>query len=120
MKLGKITKNLQPTLVKAGGAIAGGMAKKIIPFGSDRVKDGVLLLAGLMLSGSKGVMGQLGEGVAIGRAMSLAQGFGIGGGDFIGGIADSNFINGLENLYAGGTVAGVPGDNFNYNNSYTY
>jgi len=115
MKLGKITKNLQPTLVKAGGAIAGGMVQKLIPFGSDRVKSGVVLLGGLFLSGSKGVMGQLGEGMAIGGALKLANSFGIGGGDMIGAIDDARFIGAIDDLPAGGNIMGT---DYNVNDSY--
>jgi len=118
MKLGKITKNLQPTLVRAGGAIAGSYVQKVIPFGSEKVKAGAVLVAGLLLAGSgKGMAAQLGEGMAIGGALSLAKGFGIGGGDFINGIEDVRFIAGIDDLNQGGTI-GQPGDNFNYNDSY--
>jgi len=120
MKLNKLTKNLQPALVMTAGAIGSGYLTKVIPFGSDRVKDGVCAALGLVLSGQKGMMGQLGTGVLIGSAARLAKGFGIGGGDFIGGIDDATFINGIDDLTAGGNIMGMdnPGDNFNYNNSY--
>ena len=107
MKLNKITKNLQPTLVRAGGAIAGGMVQKLIPFGNDKVKAGVVLAGGLLLSSGKGVMSQLGEGMAIGAALNIARSFGIGeiaGGDFIGG---GDFINGLMDLPGGGNIMGT-------------
>lgn len=116
MKLGKITKNLQPTLVKAGGAIVGSMAAKLIPFGNDKVKSGVVLLGGLLLSGSKGIVGQLGEGMAIGGALNLAKSFGIGGGDMIGTIDDARFIGAIDDLPAGGNIMGLV--DYNANDSY--
>lgn len=106
MKLNSLKKNLMPTLVKAGGAIAGSYAQKFIPFGSDRVKAGAVTVLGLLLSGQKSTMGQLGEGMAIGGALSLAKSFGIGGGDF---IAGGDFINGIDDLYAGGNIMGYQG-----------
>lgn len=110
MKLNKITKNLQPTLVKAAGAVAGSYASKLIPFGSDRVNAGVVLAAGLFLGSGKGVMAQVGEGMAIGGALKLAKSFGIGGGDMITGIEDQRFISGVDDLFSGGTILGVSGD----------
>jgi hypothetical protein len=116
MKLGKITKNLQPTLVMAAGAIAGNYVQKMVPVGNDKVKAGAVLVAGLLLAGGKGMMGNLGSGIAIAGALNLAKSFGIGGGDFINGIEDARFINGFENLYSGEVLNGVT--DYNYNDSY--
>jgi hypothetical protein len=120
MKLNKLTKNLQPALVMTAGAIGSGYLTKVIPFGSDRVKDGICAVLGLAMSGSKGMVGNLGTGVFIGSAARLAKGFGIGGGDMINGIDDARFINGIDDLTAGGQVLGVPGDNFAYNENDSY
>lgn len=116
MKLGKITKNLQPTLVMAAGAIAGNYAQKMIPLGNEKLKSGAVLIGGLLLAGGKGMMGNLGSGIAIAGALNLAKSFGIGGGDFINGIEDARFINGFESLYAGETLNGM--SEYNYNDSY--
>jgi len=110
MKLGKITKQITPTLVKAGGAIAGSYVTKLIPFGNEKVKSGVVMLAGLFMAGGKGITAQLGEGMAIGGALKLAQNFGIGGGEFITGMEDEVFINGIDDLYTGGNIMGADFD----------
>ena len=107
MKLNKITKNLQPTLVRTGGAIAGSMAQKLIPFGNDKVKAAVVLAGGLLLSTGKGVLAQLGEGMAIAGGLNIAKSFGIGGGDMING---GDFIQGLNDLPGGGNIMGASFD----------
>lgn len=121
MKLGKITKNLQPIAMKAAGAVAGSMAAKFIPFGNDRVKSGVITLVGLVLSTQKGTLGQIGEGVAISGVVKVAQSYGIGGGDSIDGIDGTDgqrFINGIDDLYAGGSIMGTDPTN-DYTNTYS-
>lgn len=118
MKLGKITKNLQPLAMKAVGALGAGMAVKFIPFGSDKVKAGVITLAGLALSTQKGAVGQLGEGATIGGLLKVAQSFGIGGGESIDGMDDPRFINGIDDLYSGGTIMGNESTN-DYTNTYS-
>lgn len=116
MKLKSITKNAQPVLMMGAGAIGASYLTKLIPFGNDKVKAGITVLAGLALSGTKGALGQIGTGVAVGGIQKLAGSFGIGGGDFINGIEDARFINGVEDLTAGGTIAG----DFDYNQNDSY
>lgn len=104
MKL-KGLKNLQPVLLKAGGAIAGNFATKVIPFGNDRVKQAVVAAVGLVGSGSKGAIGQLCEGMAIGAIANIAKGFGIGADGFI--MGTDGFIG---DVYEDTTVNGVGPD----------
>ena len=101
MKL-KGLKNLQPVLLKAGGAIASNFAVKVLPFGNDRVKQAIVAGIGLVLSGQKGAIGQLGEGMAIGQIANIAKGFGIGGDGFI--MGTDGFIG---DVYEDTTVSGT-------------
>jgi hypothetical protein len=74
-----VTKTLPGLAVKTGGAIASSMAVNAIPFGDDKTKNGIIFAVGAILSGTKGTLGQLGEGMAIGAGMKLASSFGIAG-----------------------------------------
>lgn len=103
MKLSKGLKNLQPVLLKAGGAIAGNFVAKVIPVGNDRVKSAIVAAGGLLLSSGKGAVAQLGEGMAIGAIANIAKSFGIGadgfimGTDgFIGDVYPDEPVNGVE------------------------
>lgn len=113
MKL-KGLKNLQPVLLKAGGAIAGNFVTKLIPFGSndpakavssDRVKQAVVAAVGIIGSGSKGAIGQICEGMAIGGIANLAKAFGIGADGFI--MGTDGFIG---DVYEDTTVSGTGPD----------
>lgn len=74
-----VTKTLPGLAVKTGGAIASSMVVKAIPFGDEKTKNGIIFAVGAILSGQKGTLGQLGEGMAIGAGLRLASSFGIAG-----------------------------------------
>lgn len=80
--LKNITKNLQPAIGLTLGSVGSGMVSKFIPFGDDRTKNALTLLAGLVLMGSgKGkdkLMGSVGAGIVAGAGSRLAAGFGLG------------------------------------------
>lgn len=103
MKLSKGLKNLQPVLLKAGGAIAGNFVAKVIPVGNDRVKSAIVAALGIIGSGTKGAIGDVCEGAAIGAIANIAKSFGIGadgfimGTDgFIGDVYPDEPVNGVE------------------------
>lgn len=64
------------------GLVAGGVASnyvgKFVPFGNEKVKAIAPLIVGYLLSGQKGAVGKVGEGMIAGAGANLLKSFGIG------------------------------------------
>jgi hypothetical protein len=74
--------NVQQKLTTAAGLGAGSIAANMVasklPFGDDRIKSGVPIVLGLILADKKGILGDLGKGMAAAGVSKLASNFGIG------------------------------------------
>ena len=80
--LKNIGKNLPGALALGAGAIAGGYVSKLLPIGNDKIKAAAPVVVGLLLSGQKGMVAKLGEGMIAGGFANLAKSFGIGTTEF--------------------------------------
>lgn len=78
MKL-NIKKQMPEVLGLAVGSIGAGYVGKIVPIGNEKIKAALPLLAGIFLSGQKGMIGSVGKGMIAAGAANLAKTFGIGG-----------------------------------------
>jgi hypothetical protein len=108
-------KNVQPVLVMGVGAIAGGFITNKIPVGNDKVKNAIVAVGGILLSGSKGMLGHFGAGLAVGAIKGLGQSFGIGdpNGGYLAGM-DNEFISATETAESASGYAGTGQSDGNY------
>lgn len=99
------------TLPKVGGLAAGAIGANLlvskIPMGNDKIKNGIGIVAGIFLSGQKGFMGNVGNGIIAQCAGNLGKSFGIGG-TMIGEVEDV-IIEGLEDEDNGMNGSDSPG-----------
>lgn len=77
MKL-NIKKQLPVIAGLAAGGIATGYVNKLVPIENAKIKAGIPLVLGVLLSGQKGFMGNVGLGMITAGAVNLAGSFGIG------------------------------------------
>lgn len=94
-----VTKSLLPTGIKAGGAVASTIVANKIPVGSDKIKNGLVTVAGLFLAANRkgtktNLLADLGEGMAIGGILNLSKDFGIAGASF----TDTEYYPSAEGL----------------------
>lgn len=73
-----VTKNLVPVLATGAGAVGANFLASKLPIADEKIQAGVLVLAGLLLSGKKGIVGSLATGIAVGGVVKLATSFGLG------------------------------------------
>lgn len=74
-----IKKQMPEVLGLSVGAIGASYVTKLVPVGNEKIKAALPLLAGIFLSGQKGMVGAVGKGMIAAGAQSLAKTFGIGG-----------------------------------------
>lgn len=94
-------KNVQPIVVMGVGAIVGGIVTSKIPVGNDKVKTAIVAGVGIMLSGQKGFLGQIGSGMAVGAIKDLGKAFGIGNAGYLAGTDDAGYIGETEDVADG-------------------
>lgn len=102
MKL-NIKKELPNVAGLAIGGIATGYVNKFVPISNPKIKAAVPMVLGLLLSGQKGIAGNIGKGMIATGAANLAAGFGIGAVDstVIGEVTMED-IEGIDSTMIGG------------------
>jgi hypothetical protein len=106
MKLGNIKKQLPEVAGLAIGGIATGYLDKLIPIQNDKIKAAAPLIVGVLLSGQKGMTGNIGKGMIAVGATKLASSFGIGAVDetIIGDVVvDVDDLSGVDATMIGAT-----------------
>lgn len=113
-----LKKQIMPAIGIAAGAVGGGFVTKFIPVQNDKIKAAAPLVLGLLLSGKKGIIGDVGRGMIASGAITLAQSFGIGAIDYP--VMDLDEVDTLdiEGVEADDTIHGaddesMPGDELN-------
>jgi hypothetical protein len=77
MKL-NLKKQLPDVAGLALGGIGTGYLNKVVPIANPKIKAAIPLVVGLLLSGQKGIAGNVGKGMIAVGAANLAANFGIG------------------------------------------
>lgn len=104
MKIGNIKKQLPEIAGLAIGGVATGYLDKVIPVQNDKIKAAAPLIVGVLLSGQKGMAGNIGKGMIAVGATKLAASFGIGAVDdtIIGEVeVDIDDMNGVDDTMIG-------------------
>lgn len=95
------------------GNVAAGLASKMIPVQNNLVKNGIVLVGGILLMGQKGIISHVGAGMASQAGASLIREAvpaigaledtinGIGDDFFIEGADDDDDINGTDDVING-------------------
>jgi len=92
----KTTGKIMQVAAISAGAIGGGMIGKFVPIQNEKIKAAIPMVAGFLLIGRKGIMGDLGAGLVAAGAVNLGQSFGIG--SMTNPIMDLDEIDTLEGL----------------------
>lgn len=97
MNFKNITKQVAPVAGIAAGMVAAKKGASLIPVGNDLVKGGLVTVLGLVLTGQKGMVGNVGLGMAAQGILSLV-------GNFVPGIT------GIDTVYIQGAPTGHSAD----------
>ncbi len=73
-----VTQKLTTAAGLGAGSIAANMLASKLPFGDDRLNSAAPIVVGLFLADKKGIVGDLGKGMAAAGVSKLASNFGIG------------------------------------------
>jgi hypothetical protein len=107
MNFKSITKQFVPVAAIAAGAIAAKKGAAFIPVGNDLVKGGIVTALGLILTGQKGMVSNIGLGMAAQGILTLA-------GNFVPGITgpETVYIQGPTSSGNDASDNGAPGYNY--------
>ncbi len=110
MNFKSITKQAMPAVGVTAGVIAAKKVADLIPVGNDLTRNGIVVLAGLFLSGKKGIIGNVGLGMAASGIHSLAA-------TYVPGIAGFDrpvFINGTPTASSSNDSGSEQGPGYQY------